>query len=160
MYCNKCGKQIPDGSAFCSFCGASLSDVTDTAGSGNAGAGYQGGTAQTNQPNGQFQPISVLVNLMTGSGWTAFSAMSMGNLTAGPDGVSYQAKAIGVQRYSHSYNYSDISNTEIKMTHLGVMPQAGYCVTLKDGTKHTYVYSVLLKDKIRSLDTLIRSQMY
>lgn len=32
MYCNKCGKQIPDGSAFCSFCGASLSDVSNQEG--------------------------------------------------------------------------------------------------------------------------------
>ena len=27
MYCNQCGKQIPDGSRFCSFCGANLTAV-------------------------------------------------------------------------------------------------------------------------------------
>lgn len=27
MYCNQCGKQIPDGSRFCNFCGANLTAV-------------------------------------------------------------------------------------------------------------------------------------
>src|SRR3989339_1654237 len=29
MFCTKCGKQIPDGSAFCTFCGAQLSGARD-----------------------------------------------------------------------------------------------------------------------------------
>ena len=32
MYCPKCGKEMPDGSAFCSNCGASMSGTASTAG--------------------------------------------------------------------------------------------------------------------------------
>ena len=29
MFCNHCGKEIPDGSGFCNFCGGKLNAITD-----------------------------------------------------------------------------------------------------------------------------------
>lgn len=164
MFCNKCGKQIPDGSAFCSFCGASLNNVNNNESSGfndpNTGCSATAAPPVNQQQHGnQFIPVSVLVNLMTGSGMTVFSSTSAGTLEAGPDAVSYEAKLIGVQRYSHSYLYSEIAHTEMKMTHLGLMPQAGYIVTLKDGKKYTYIYSPIFRNKILALDEAIKSKI-
>lgn len=43
MYCPKCGKEMPDGSAFCSNCGASMSGTASTAGQPSPASAALGG---------------------------------------------------------------------------------------------------------------------
>jgi hypothetical protein len=55
MFCGSCGKQIPEGSGFCSSCGAAAGSAPRPAGASGAGAGPSAAAAQRARLEAQFK---------------------------------------------------------------------------------------------------------
>ena len=116
----------------------------------------QGTSSQNSGANtyGAWDTKTVTVNYRTGKGNTAFS-QSAGSLTVSRDKVSFSSM-MG-SKHNHSYPISDIVSTVFAMTRLGLAPEPGYTVTLRDGRTFTYIYSPFIKGKLREADSMIQS---
>ena len=145
MYCNKCGRQLPDNSQFCNFCGAQQSTSSGTQSSGEQ------------QRSGSVVPQKVFVSPIKGGGWTIFSMSIGGNLAISDAGVSYTGSVSSGG--NHSYRFDQIKSTSFEMTHVGLTPIFGYIVHLKNGETHKYGYSPLLKSSLQSIDDVIKSKI-
>ncbi len=159
--CMNCGAKVVEGARFCMMCGASLNSQTYRPETDHPQTDYsQADYSQTDYSetdhSGTVPNLSASVNLQTGTN-TLFGALSSGKLTVSESGVAY-VKTFGTAS-SHSYSFSEILNTEFKMTRTGLQPWCGYKIYLKNGTEHTYIYSPLIKSKIKELDQVIRSQI-
>ena len=84
--------------------------------------------------------------------------MNSGIITVSAAGVAYR-NAIGPRANNHSYSFDQIADTSFSLTHVGLNPQAGYNVLLKDGTKYIYTYSPIQKNKMNTIDAAIRANI-
>lgn len=178
MKCSTCNREIPDHAKFCSYCGAKTERklFCPSCGTGNppqaafciqCGTGLAAGAAQEppvrreakpSPPSPGITPDSVTVYYKTNK--SAFGTTTVGKLSISPSGVSFAVSfSLSTKSLNHSYSFSDIRATEFKMTRMGLQPQLGYNVTLKDGTVHEYAYDIIRKSALQRIDEVIRSQI-
>ena len=174
-YCTHCGQKMEPGHVFCFDCGARFGSDREQPRPTSAQnppqyeqpneqpneqayehefepryASAQNEQPQYEQPqqyqqgNGTFEH-KITVNYRLGGGNTAFSSKS-GSLEVSSTEVRFTSW-MG-SNHNHSYALRDIQSTQFKMVRLGIVPQAGYIVTLKNGVEHCYYYSPLLKSKL------------
>jgi len=89
-----------------------------------------------------------------GKGNTVFS-QSMGTLTFTQNEVSF-AGGIGSGN-NHSYPLSNIAGTEFKVVRLGLSPNPGYVIKLKNGEEKVYIYSPFIKGQLMQADQAIKN---
>ncbi len=96
----------------------------------------------------------ITVNYRLGKGNTVFS-QSMGTLTFTQNEVSFVG-SIGSGN-NHSYPLSNIAGTEFKVVRLGLSPNPGYVVKLKNGEEKVYIYSPFIKGQLVQADQAIKN---
>lgn len=102
--------------------------------------------------------LEARVGLRTGKGLSAFSAANTGKLKVTPEGADF-FMTLGKSAHNHSYSLDQIADTKFNVTHAGIQPILGYTVTLKGGTEYVYTYSPVQKNKMQSIDAILRSKL-
>ena len=164
--CPACGEPYKAGAVFCAQCGMRLGEKTpgrqNTYGATPANGGYAAPHTYDSTPapgSSYVNTESVTLNYSTGTN-TIFGAMSLGKLTVSPAGVNFAVSfTLSSKNINHSYRFDEIQSTEFKMTRAGLQPYLSYRVTLKNGTVHNYIYSIIQKAALQRIDATIRSQM-
>lgn len=113
------------------------------------------------QQQGQYQgipEIKATVTLKTGKGITVFSTLNLGSLMVSSNGVMFTMN-IGNSANNHSYSFEEIADAQFSITRGGLTPFLSYDVTLKDGRKYIYMYAMLEKGKLNSIDAIIKNNI-
>ena len=159
-FCTECGCEIDYSYKFCLNCGKKIGAVNDEQpiplkiqDNGNATNKISDTDTRKHGSDAGFT-YSVTVNYRLGGGNTVFS-QSMGTLTFTQNEISF-AGTLGSGN-NHSYPISNIASTEFKVVRLGLSPNPGYVVRLKNGEEKIYIYSPFIKGQLVQADQAVKN---